>query len=388
VEADVRDLTDEALLRLLRADPGEWPGLAPRVAQAIGPGRLREIAETTRKATAGVDRIELDSSGWRVASGPGGRVLLWGRADPDGLVTSLWITAEGKERHPGRGQHAAWLILIVFSALAAGDTWSAHSRSAWAAGACWILFLALVVEGLGGPAGLPWWIRRTTEAVWLAGILAAVRLPAMSGGPVTASLLLSIALVVAAAAVIYRVRTRDWDAAVSVPLAFPLRGRWYVGQGGASKIVNHHVASPGQRAALDLVRTGPRGTRSGSGPGCQAYLAYGQPVFAPCDGTVLTARDGLPDQVPGIIVPQPAGGNEIVIDSGREHIRLAHLRPGTVSVTEGQHVHAGLLLGEVGNSGNTTEPHLHIEASRDGLGVDLRFAGNPGRYWRGRTLRG
>ena len=51
-------------------------------------------------------------------------------------------------------------------------------------------------------------------------------------------------------------------------------------------------------------------------------------------------------------------------------------------------MHAGLLLGEVGNSGNTTEPHLHIEASRDGLGVDLRFAGNPGRYWRGRTLRG
>ena len=82
----------------------------------------------------------------------------------------------------------------------------------------------------------------------------------------------------------------------------------------------------------------------------QAYLAYGQPVFAPCDGTVLTARDGLPDQVPGIIVPQPAGGNEIVIDSGREHIRLAHLRPGTVSVTEGQHVRAGLLLGEVGTA--------------------------------------
>jgi hypothetical protein len=132
-----------------------WPGLAPRVAQAIGPGRLRDIAETTRKATAGVDRIELDSSGWRVASGPGGRVLLWGRADPDGLVTSLWITADGKERHPGRAQHAAGLLLIVFSALAAGDAWSAHSRCAWAAGACWILFLALVVEGLGGPARLP-----------------------------------------------------------------------------------------------------------------------------------------------------------------------------------------------------------------------------------------
>lgn len=202
------------------------------------------------------------------------------------------------------------------------------------------------------------------------------------------SLLPGILLAAVIIAVIYQVRTKDWGLAVSVPLAFPLRGRWYVVQGGASQVVNHHVKVPGQRAALDLVRTGPRGARGGPGHGCASYLAYGQPVFAPCDGTVVAARDGLPDQVPGTIVPQPAGGNEVVIDTGRERVWLAHLRAGTVRVAEGQQVHTGQLLAEVGNSGSTTEPHLHIQASRDGLGVGLRFTGNPGRYWRGRTLRG
>jgi len=384
----MRDLTEEAIQRLLRADPDDWPQLAPRVAEAIGPSRLREIAGETRRRTGGVDEVEARSSGGFIARGPSGRVLVRGSADADGLVASLWITAAVRTSHPGRALHISNALLVVFSALAAWGAWGATSRTAWVASACWVLFLALVVEGLGGPARLPWWIRRTAEALWLSGALAAVRLAGMAGGTIGASLILGIACVAAAAAAICWARTRDLDAAVSVPLAFPLRGRWYVVHGGASAIVNHHVKVPAQRGALDLVRAGAQGTRRGPGHGCAAYLAYGQPVFAPCAGTVVTARDRFPDQVPGTIEPAPAGGNEVVIDTGRELIRMAHLRPGTVRVARGQRVLAGELLGEVGNSGNTTEPHLHLEASRDGLGLDLRFAGNPGRYWRGRTLRG
>ncbi|MFE2487975.1 hypothetical protein ACFXGR_32770 [Streptomyces mirabilis] len=47
----------------------------------------------------------------------------------------------------------------------------------------------------------------------------------------------------------------------------------------------------------------------------------------------------------------------------------------------------GQLLGEVGNSGNTTEPHLHLHAERDGLGLDLRFTIITGTLHRGHTLR-
>ncbi|MFE1986565.1 M23 family metallopeptidase [Streptomyces mirabilis] len=75
------------------------------------------------------------------------------------------------------------------------------------------------------------------------------------------------------------------------------------------------------------------------------------------------------------------------IDTGSELVKLAHLQPGTVTVTTGDRVRVGQLLGEVGNSGDTTEPHLHLHAERDGLGLDLRFTGIIGTLHRGRTLR-
>lgn len=361
------EVTREALLRLLKANPGEWPDLAPRVADAIGSQRLRKAGNDLRAITGGVDRVAPDSCGCLVASGPRGQVLLWGNTDSAGL-TSLWIIPRVRVRRPGRFQRAMELVLVVISALAAWSAWGVHDRSAWTAGLCLTAVIALLTEGLAAPARMPWWVRRPSEALWLASVIAAVRLPGMTGEVAMASLLPGALVAAAFVAVIYRARTRDWGTAVSVPLSFPLRGRWYIVQGGASQMINHHAGVPEQRAALDLVRIGLRGAKGSAGHGCAAYLAYGQPVFAPCDGTVVTAHDGLPDQVPGTIVPQPPGGNEVVIDTGREHVRLAHLRSGTVGVTVGQHVRAGQLLGEVGNSGNTSEPHLHIQASRDGLG--------------------
>jgi hypothetical protein len=386
----VRDVTAEALLRLLRAEPEEWSSLAPRVAAAVGAGRLREIAESTRRITGGVSSVEPGSAGGFVASGPLGKAMVYGSVSPDGLVTGLWIQRDTGVYRLGLGKgQVAWNLLVVV--LAAGATWNAwcaHSRADWAASAFWILSVMLWVEGLGTPAQLPWWFRRTWECLCLAGLLAAVRLPGLANGTIAAGLVLGIVLAVAVAVVIIRVRTRGWDAEVSVPMEFPLRGRWYVLQGGPSVIVNHHFRVPEQRAALDLVRTGSWGTRRGRGRGNESYLAYGEPVCSPCDGTVVTARDIFPDQEPGTVTPQPPEGNAVVIDTGREHIRLAHLRPGSVRVARGQQVRAGELVGEVGNSGNTSEPHLHIDASRDGIGVALRFTANPGHYYRGRTLRG
>ncbi|MER6385232.1 M23 family metallopeptidase [Streptomyces sp. NPDC001127] len=63
------------------------------------------------------------------------------------------------------------------------------------------------------------------------------------------------------------------------------------------------------------------------------------------------------------------------------------MRPGTVTVTTGDKVLPGDLLGEVGNSGNTTEPHLHLHAERGGIGLDLRFEGIRGSLHRGRVIR-
>jgi murein DD-endopeptidase MepM/ murein hydrolase activator NlpD len=63
------------------------------------------------------------------------------------------------------------------------------------------------------------------------------------------------------------------------------------------------------------------------------------------------------------------------IDSGTEIVTVAHLRPGSVAVAVGEQVRAGQFLGAVGSSGNSFAPHLHLQAERDGVGLDLRFAG-------------
>lgn len=75
------------------------------------------------------------------------------------------------------------------------------------------------------------------------------------------------------------------------------------------------------------------------------------------------------------------------VDTGREIVELAHLRPVSLTVSRGDTVRAGQLIGETGNSGNTSEPHLHLHAERDGVGLDLRFTGIRGRLYRGRVIR-
>ena len=75
------------------------------------------------------------------------------------------------------------------------------------------------------------------------------------------------------------------------------------------------------------------------------------------------------------------------IDTGQEIVKLAHLRPGSLTVSQGDMVRVGQLVGETGNSGNTTESHLHLHAERDGVGLDLRFTDVPGRLYRGRVIR-
>ncbi|MDU8995036.1 MULTISPECIES: peptidoglycan DD-metalloendopeptidase family protein [Streptomyces] len=184
-----------------------------------------------------------------------------------------------------------------------------------------------------------------------------------------------------------RARRHRWGAELSAPLRFPLRdGTWLIAQGGGPGL-NHHTPHPEQRGAIDVIGVGARGARLRSGASPDAYLIYGAKLYAPCDGDVVSAADDYADQVPGTIRYEPPYGNHVFIDTGSELVKLAHLRPGTVTVATGDRVRAGQLLGEVGNSGNTTEPHLHLHAERDGLGLDLRFTGITGTLHRGRTLR-
>jgi len=96
-----------------------------------------------------------------------------------------------------------------------------------------------------------------------------------------------------------------------------------------------------------------------------SYTIYGKQVLAAADGRVVEVVDGLPNQVPGAL---PAGltlaqadGNSIVQDIGGGAFALyAHLQPGSLRVARGQMLRRGDVIGLVGNSGNSSAPHLHF----------------------------
>lgn len=168
-------------------------------------------------------------------------------------------------------------------------------------------------------------------------------------------------------------------------LIFPLRdGRWRV-VAGQGRLLNHHWVAPEQREALDLVRIGWTGRpRRGMWGGAEEnFFAFGAELVAPCAGTVVHAEDGRPDGVPDVV---HAVGNHVVIDNGHEHVVLAHLRLGTVAVSTGDSVRPGDRLGEVGNSGNSTEPHLHVHVERDGHPLRIRFSDVSGWLGKGRVI--
>jgi len=129
-----------------------------------------------------------------------------------------------------------------------------------------------------------------------------------------------------------------------------------------------------QRFALDIVRVDGDGrTYDGTGALREDYLAWGQPVRATGDGTVVAASDGIADTEigdPGD--PVHTAGNYVVIQHGPALFSLyAHLRQGSVEVAAGDRVARGQRLGEVGNSGQSTEPHLHLHfVDRWRTGVD------------------
>lgn len=143
-------------------------------------------------------------------------------------------------------------------------------------------------------------------------------------------------------------------------LRLPFEGDWYVFWGGRTVEQNYHAAHPSQRFALDLVVMRDGSSHAGDGTALDQYHCWGRPILAPGDGTVAAALDSLPDQQIGTTNAAVPTGNHVIIDHGNgEFSLLAHLRSGSVAVRAGERVRAGQKVGECGNSGNTSEPHLH-----------------------------
>jgi murein DD-endopeptidase MepM/ murein hydrolase activator NlpD len=164
----------------------------------------------------------------------------------------------------------------------------------------------------------------------------------------------------------------------SIPLSLPFRGEWKVGWGGDRPEVNHHVGVPSQRRAADLLVVGADGkTHRTDGKTNADYLAYGQEVLAVADGTVVTVIDGVPENQPGHRNADMVPGNVVFLrHAGSLYSVYAHLRPERMRVKPGATVKRGAVLGYCGNSGNSTEPHLHFQL-QDGPAFDASWGVEP-----------
>lgn len=162
-------------------------------------------------------------------------------------------------------------------------------------------------------------------------------------------------------------------------LHLPFKGEWYVFWGGRTLDQNHHAASRGQRFAHDLAIMRNGSTHRDDGRKLSDYYCYGKPVYAPAAGTIVWIEANRPDQEIGTSDPAHPIGNGVVIDHGNgEFSVIAHLQPHSLKVRLDQYVKRGQKIGQCGNSGNTSEPHVHYHLQN---AIDMREAdGLPAQF--------
>lgn len=171
-------------------------------------------------------------------------------------------------------------------------------------------------------------------------------------------------------------------------LALPFEGRWRVQNSPARRVPSHGTDLMGSRYAIDFVGVDERGRASDrrdwrtlvAGEPPDRFFSFGRPILAPANGTVVWVHDREPDHAGMrsqlVLVPYALGqrarlrrgaaalaGNHVVIAlPDGAFVALAHLRRGSVCVAVGQDVVTGEPIGDCGNSGNSTQPHVHLQA--------------------------
>ena len=208
----------------------------------------------------------------------------------------------------------------------------------------------------------------TVRTAIVAGAVAAAALAFVPGGrvlPAATALLAAASMYLA-----FELAATYREPADPVTLRAPFVGDWYIVHGGHSALVNGYRSE-----SLDLIQVNDGSSHNGAG--VSDYYAFDQPLLAPTDGTVVYVSDGLPDRTPSTPDPDPAhaAGNQIVLDlGGGRYLHLAHLEHGSALVNVGERVTREHAVARVGNSGDSAEPHVHIEV-RDSPDPGLRRAG-------------
>ncbi|MDC2866880.1 M23 family metallopeptidase [Bacillus sp. BP-3] len=147
-----------------------------------------------------------------------------------------------------------------------------------------------------------------------------------------------------------------------VTIRLPFNETVRIGWGGDRLQTNYHAIEPNQRWAYDFIAQ-QKGVTSSQ---LKDYGIYGVEVIAPASGVVISVKDSEADLTPGNENFKSMVGNHIYIrlDETGTYLVLAHLKQGSVKVRAGQHIEEGAVIARVGNSGSSSEPHLHIHHQR------------------------
>ncbi|MBK8522605.1 MAG: peptidoglycan DD-metalloendopeptidase family protein [Ferruginibacter sp.] len=145
-------------------------------------------------------------------------------------------------------------------------------------------------------------------------------------------------------------------------LILPFKDEWTVFWGGDTKELNYHVSTPAQKNAFDIIITDAKGSSyKTDGKTNEDYYAFGKELIAPCDGEIVLVVDGVKDNVPGQMNSFNVGGNMVIIKTANnEYLVFCHFKHQSIKVKEGQKIKQGDLLGLCGNTGNSSEAHLHF----------------------------
>ncbi|MFG2142063.1 peptidoglycan DD-metalloendopeptidase family protein [Streptomyces sp. NPDC048650] len=192
--------------------------------------------------------------------------------------------------------------------------------------------------------------------------------------------------------------------AEAVEVDVPVTGRWRALNSPADKVPSHGTRAYGQAYAIDIAAEPHEGARPGFGwwplaRRSEAFPAFGAELLAVADATVVRADDRQRDHlsrtswfallyffVVEAIVRSLGGarrviGNHVILDLGEgTHALYAHVKRGSLTVGVGDRVRTGQIVGRCGNSGNSTEPHVHFQLMD---GADPDTANGTPFTWRG-----
>jgi murein DD-endopeptidase len=175
-------------------------------------------------------------------------------------------------------------------------------------------------------------------------------------------------------------------------LSSPFHGGTWLAGDGPSNATNHrrtitaidgHIYSA-ERFAIDWLKVGPNGdSRHDGSTRNDNWWGWGEPVLAVADGEITEVVDEFPDNTPRVLPPvtlENIGGNHVILKiAPNRYVCYAHLQQGSIKVHLHDHVRSGDTLALLGNSGNTTGAHLHLQVTDrnsmlEAQGVPFEFA--------------